>query len=89
MATGLNNGLKPTFGIKTAKHRSDNIEVFLTAVGKILLKEAFKHQRFERLNKKIGEIYEVLQRMKKSASVCVLTYKTNSTRVIHIEYYRR
>ena len=33
MATGLNNGLKPTFGIKTAKHRSDNIEGFLTAVG--------------------------------------------------------
>ena len=33
MATGLNNGLKPTFGIKTAKHGYENIEGFLTAVG--------------------------------------------------------
>ena len=32
MATGLNTGLKPTFGIKTAKHGSENIEGFLTAV---------------------------------------------------------
>ena len=35
MDTGLNTGLKPTFGIKTAKHGSDNLEGFLTAVGKI------------------------------------------------------
>ena len=46
MATGMNTSLKPTFGIKTEKHGSDNLEVFLTAVGKILFKEAFKHQKF-------------------------------------------
>ena len=33
MATGLNNALKPTFEINTEKYGSDNIEVFLTAVG--------------------------------------------------------
>ena len=48
MATGLNTGLKPTFWVNTAKHESDNLEGFLTAVVKTLLKEAFKHQRFER-----------------------------------------
>ena len=41
MATGLSTGLKPIFGLKTAKHGSGNIEGFLTAVGKTLLKEAF------------------------------------------------
>ena len=39
IATGLNTGLKPTFGIKTAKHGSNNFEVFLTTVGKPPLKE--------------------------------------------------
>ena len=34
MATGLNTGLKPKFGIKTAKHGSDILEGFLTAVKK-------------------------------------------------------
>ena len=33
-ATGLNTSLKPTFGLKTAKHGSDNLEGFLTAVEK-------------------------------------------------------
>ena len=61
MATGLNTGLKPTFGVNTAKHGSDNLEGFLTAVGKNLLKEAFKRQHFERQNRKTVEIYDVLQ----------------------------
>ena len=34
MATALNTGLKPTFGVKTAKHGFDNLEGFLTAVKK-------------------------------------------------------
>ena len=34
MATGLNTGLKPTFGVKIAKHGSDNLKGFLTAVKK-------------------------------------------------------
>ena len=34
MATGLNTGLKPTFGVKTMKHGSDNLKGFLTAVEK-------------------------------------------------------
>ena len=34
MTTGLNTGSKPTFGVNTAKHASDNLEGFLTAVGK-------------------------------------------------------
>ena len=34
ITTGLNTGLKPKFGIKTAKHGSDNLEDFLTAVKK-------------------------------------------------------
>ena len=52
MATGLNIGLNPTFGVKTAKHGSDNLEGFLTAVGKTLLTEAFKRRHFDRQNKK-------------------------------------
>ena len=84
MATGLNTGLKPTFGIKTVKHESDNLEGFLTAVGKTLLEEAFKFRRFEHLNRKTSEIYDVLRRLKKSGCVCVPTDKTNSTRVIKI-----
>ena len=34
MATGLNTSLRPTFGIKTAKHVADNIEGILIMVGK-------------------------------------------------------
>ena len=34
VATGLNTGLKPTFGVKTAKNGFDNLEGFLTAVKK-------------------------------------------------------
>ena len=37
-ATGLNTGLNSTFGLKNAKHGSDNLEGFLTAVEKTLLK---------------------------------------------------
>ena len=33
MDTGINTGLKPTFGIKTVKHGSDNLEGFLTVLG--------------------------------------------------------
>ena len=61
MTTGLNTGLKPTFGVKTAKHGSDNLEGFLIAVGKTLLKEAFKHRHFEHQNRKTVEIYDILQ----------------------------
>ena len=35
MATGLNTGLKPKFGVKTAKHGFDNLKGFPTAVKKI------------------------------------------------------
>ena len=41
MTTGLNTILNPTFGVKTARHGSHNLEGFLTAVGKTLLKESF------------------------------------------------
>ena len=64
VATSLNTSLKPKFGVKTAKHGSDNLEGFLTAVGKILVKEAFKHRRFDRQNRKTVEIYDVLQELK-------------------------
>ena len=57
-------------------------------MGKTLLKEAFKRQRFERPNRKTSEIYDVLQRLKKSGCVCVPIDKTNSTRVIKIEDYK-
>ena len=73
MATGLNTGLKPTLGLKTTKHGSNNLEGFLTAVGKTLLKEAFQRRRFERPDKKTREIYQVLKKLKKSGSVCVPT----------------
>ena len=39
VATGLNTGLKPTFVLKTAKHGSENLEILLAAVEKILPKE--------------------------------------------------
>ena len=64
MTTGLNTGSKPTFGVNTAKHGSDNLKGFLTAVEKTLIKEYFKRRRFERPNKKTSEIYDVLQRLK-------------------------
>ena len=32
MATGLNTGLKPDFGLKTSKRGSDNLKGFPTAV---------------------------------------------------------
>ena len=89
MTTGLNTGLKPTFGVKTAKHRSDTLEGFLTAVEKTLIKESFKHRRFERPNRKTSGIYDVLQELTKSVCVCVPTDNTNSTRVIKIEDYKR
>ena len=64
MATGLNTSLNPTFGVKTAKHVSDNLEGFLSAVEKTLIKEAFKRRRFEQPNRKTSEIYDVLQELK-------------------------
>ena len=76
------------FGLKTAKHESDNLEGFPAAVVNTLLGEAFQSRRFERTNKKTREIYEVLQKLNKSGSVCVPAYKTNSTRVIQIEYLK-
>ena len=51
-ATELDTDLKPTFGIKTEKHGSDNLEGFLTALEKTLLKKALKRRRFERQNTK-------------------------------------
>ena len=84
ITTVLNTGLKPTFGIKTVKHGSDNLEGFLTALVKTLLKESLKRRRFERPNRKTSEIYDVLQRLKKSGCVCVPTENTNSTRMIKI-----
>ena len=82
MATGLNTGLKPTFGVNTAKHGSDNLEGFLIAVGKTLFKEAFKRRRFDRQNRKTVEIYDVFQELKKSGCICVPTDKMNAIRVI-------
>ena len=75
MATSLNTGLKPTFGVETAKHRSDNLEGLLTAVGKTLLKEAFKRRHFERQNKKTVEIYDVLQELKNTDASVSLQIK--------------
>ena len=56
ITTGLNTGLKPKFGVKTARNESDNIEGFVTAEEKTLLKEAFKRRHFERPNMKTSEI---------------------------------
>ena len=87
-ATSLNTDRKPKFGLKTAKHSSDNIKVFLTAVERTLLKEEFLCQRFIRPNKKTRETQEVHQKMENPRSVCVTTNKTNSTRVINISDYK-
>ena len=89
MTTGINTSLKPTFGINTEKYGSDNLEGFLTAVVKTLLKEAFKRRRFTHSNRKTSEIYDVLQRLKKSGCICILKDKTNSTRVINNGDYKR
>ena len=61
VATGLNTGLKPTFGVKTSKHGFDNLKGFLTAMKKNLLREAFKRRQFDLQNRKTVEIYDVLQ----------------------------
>ena len=89
MATGLKTGLKPKFAVKTAKHGSDNFEGYLTAVGKTLLKEAFQRHCIYHLNRKTSEIYDILQELKTIGCICVLTDKTNSTRVIKIKDYKR
>ena len=89
MATSLSIGLKPISGFRSAKHRSKNIEGFLTASRKTLLKEAFWHEHFEWLNMNTRDIYKGLQKLKKYGSVCVTTDKTNSTRVIQIKDYKR
>ena len=60
MATGLNTDLKATFGVNIEKQVSDNLEGFLTAVGKTILKEVFKRQCFELPDRKTSEIYDVL-----------------------------
>ena len=39
-ADSLNNGLKPTFSLKSSKHGSETIEGVLTALERTLLKEA-------------------------------------------------
>ena len=70
MTTGLNTVLKPTFEVKTAKHGSDKLEVFFTAVVKTLLKEASKRRRFDRQNRKTVEIYDVLQELKIRMCLC-------------------
>ena len=75
--------------MKTAKHGSDNLKGFLTSVGKTVLKDDFKRRRFDLQNRKTVEIYDVLQELKKIRCVCVLTDKTNSTRVIRFEDYKR
>ena len=89
MAISLSKGLKPIFGLKNENHGSNNIEGFLTAVGKTLLKEAFICRRFERPNKKSREIYEVLQKLKNSGSVCLPTDNTNSTRLTQFRDYKQ
>ena len=40
-STGLNNDLKPTFGLKTENHGSEKLERLLTAVEGTPLKEDF------------------------------------------------
>ena len=70
MATCLNTSLKPTFGVKTEKHGSDDLKGFLTVVGKTLLKEAFKRRRLYRQNRKTVKIYDVLQELKIRMCLC-------------------
>ena len=51
-AADLNTGLKTTVGLKTVNNVSNNIEGFMTAVEKTLLKEAFRRKRFKHWNNK-------------------------------------
>ena len=63
-AASLNTALNPTFGIKTSKHFSDNIEGFLPALEGIPINEAFQSQHFGFPNKKTREIQGVLLKLK-------------------------
>ena len=50
--SGLNTGLKPKFYLKTPKQESETFEIFLAAVERTLLKEAFQHRRSDRTSNK-------------------------------------
>ena len=47
MATGLDTGLNPTFGIKNAMYGPNNFKGFQTSVEKNLLREDLRCRRFE------------------------------------------
>ena len=49
----------------------------------------FKRRRFDRQNRRIVDIYDVFQELKKSGIVFVPTDKMNATRLIKIEDYKR
>ena len=53
-----------TFGLNTAKYGSENIEGFLTAVERTLLKEAFQRRHVERPINKTRKIHDFLQKLK-------------------------
>ena len=89
MTTGLNTVLKPTFGVKTSKHGYDNLKGFLTAAEKPSPRRLLNANVLSARTDKNSEIYNVLQELEKSGCVCVPTDKTNSTRVINIEDYKR
>ena len=58
--------------------------VYYKTYSTFFLRERFNHQ-----NRKTVEIYDVLQELKKFGCVCVPTNKTNATRVIKNEDYKR
>ena len=53
---GLNTGVKPAFGLDTARHGSQNLNGLLDAVEITLLKEALHCRRFDRPNSKTRDI---------------------------------
>ena len=88
MATGLNTGLIPTFGIKTANHGLENLEGFLTAVENPP-KEGFLTPTLQTPEQENQSNLQSPSETERSGSVCVLIDKTNSTRVIEIECYKQ
>ena len=89
MSTGLNTSLKLAFGINTEKHVSDSIKGFLNSGGKNPPQGGFQMPTLwtpEQVNKRNLRSSSYIE---KSGSIYVPTDKTNSTREINIEDYRR
>ena len=86
--TDLNTGLKPTFGLNTAKHNFNNLKSFLDALERNLFNKYLQQQCFKVNNRKIRDIEVIIQSLNKYDNVCMLIHKTKTTLLIPVAAYK-